>query len=168
MLKELPQEMKITDRILAKDYLLLSDLALPLKDKWEKNIVPAFVFYLHRNGHHTAQLAAACQCFYLFFRFHSLDDGETRKNILLGDYFFSRFLELLVLSGNNHLLPRFCQFVMTKCQQPPAKSFSLGELLPFISLICKESLKGNEKKDQSPHRMPTEEGFPLRQAKPVI
>ena len=169
MLKSLPEEIKTTDRILAQDYQLLADLGLPLKDKRERGLIPAFVFSLHGNNCLTPYLAAACQCFYLFFRFHTALNEETRKNILLGDYFFSRFLELLLLSNNYQLLSYFCQYVTEKCQdQNFAEHFSQYELLPLIQTVCKESQKGKNKEEPAPLRTPQEETFPLRKMKPVM
>ena len=142
MLKVLPENLKKVEDLLDEDYSLLVDLGINLNGNREKELLPAFVLSMYQDGVNTSYLAAACQCFYLFFHFHSLKNQEIRKNILLGDYFFSRFMELLITSGNICLLDYFSGFVIEKSQKKDFnKEFALGELLPFISSVLKEAKK---------------------------
>ena len=142
MLIVFSKEMKMVDNLLEEDYALLADLNINLLETAQRNIIPAFVLSRYKAGRNASYLAAACQCFYLFFHFHSLQNTQTRKNILLGDYFFSRFMELLITSDNISLLDHFSNYVIIKGQNKDFnKEFALGELLPFISSILKEANK---------------------------
>ena len=142
MFNILIDELKTVNHLLNNDYDLLASLGIDLLKANDKELLPAFVLSRHKDGINSSYLAAACQCFYLFFRLHSLSDQETRKIILLGDYFFSRFMELLMLSGNIALLDHFSNFVINKSQSKTFnKEFALGELLPFISYILQKTKK---------------------------
>lgn len=115
------------DKLLSEGYRLWNDSALPQLPVSERYIASDEVAAVY-NGAHYAELAAACQCFYLFRKLHCMLQNYPTWATLLGDYFFSQFSKNLIPIDSVALTDSFSRYLSADTQS----SFNTQEYLSFI------------------------------------
>lgn len=76
----------------------------------EKMEIPEIVAQVYK-GECVSELAAACQCFFLFRKAHEYAAGKAAQAALLGDYLFSRFSHYLIPIDSTKLIDEFADFL---------------------------------------------------------
>jgi hypothetical protein len=113
--EELAQSRVKADTLLAEGYRLWSESGLPLLPRSERCSVIDAALKAY-DGKYSAEFAAACQCFYLFRRLHSLVQQHPTTATLLGDYFFSQFSKNLIPLDSVPLINAFSSFLADEIQ----------------------------------------------------
>jgi len=108
--EELAQSRIKADKLLAEGYRLWSESGLPLPTESERYFAIDAALKAY-NGKFSAEFAAACQCFYLFRKLHSLAQQHPAAATLLGDYFFSQFSKNLIPLDSVPLINAFSAFL---------------------------------------------------------
>lgn len=103
------------------------DSALPQLPASERYLASDEIAAVY-NGVYSAELAAACQCFYLFRKLHSMLQNYPTWATLLGDYFFSQFSKNLIPIDSVALTDSFSRYLTADTQA----SFNTQEYLSFI------------------------------------
>lgn len=115
------------DKRLSEGYRLWNDSALPQLPVSERYLASDEIAAVY-NGAYDAELAAACQCFYLFRKLHCMLQNSPAWATLLGDYFFSQFSKNLIPIDSVELTDSFSRYLTADTQS----SFNTQEYLFFI------------------------------------
>ncbi len=113
--------------LLAEGYCLWSQSPLPELPYSERYIAADEATRVYR-GKNAAELAAACQSFYLFRKLHSMAGDYPEWATLLGDYFFSQFSKNLIPLDSVPLTDSFAAYLSADTQS----ALCLEEYLEFI------------------------------------
>lgn len=76
----------------------------------ERKEIPETIARVYK-GDYVSELAAACQCFFLFRKAHEYAEGEAAGAVLLGDYLFSRFSHYLIPIDSTRLIDEFASLL---------------------------------------------------------
>lgn len=98
------------DNYLKDSYLLWEKFGFKELTKKEKYEVPEIIASVY-EGDHVCELAAACQCFFLFRKAHEKVEENTSQATLLGDYLFSKFSNYLIPVDSTKLIDEFADLL---------------------------------------------------------
>lgn len=103
------------DSLLAEGFLLWKESGLPALPESERYFAANEVVSVY-DGEYTAELAAACQCYYLFRKLHGMVQEKPAWATLLGDYFFSQFSKYLLPLDSVPLIDAFSAYLKKDTQ----------------------------------------------------
>ncbi len=103
------------DIYLAEGYLLWTQNRLPVLSEPERYLVADVIADVYRGPHKT-ELAAACQCFFLYRKLHGMADQFAERATLLGDWFFSQFSRYLIPIDSVELIDAFSEYLSEDTQ----------------------------------------------------
>ena len=144
-LMETASMMLAVNELLLEDYMMLDSLNAPMPSEEEKHYIPALIIAemsvaaSDPDGKKAVLLAAACQCFYMFRKFHYGREWNESLSIILGDYFSSRFSHFLVELDLKELPGKFSEFLQWDCEYAISggDAFPLAEYVAFCRGICR-------------------------------
>ena len=116
--------------LLADGYRLWSDSPVPELSHSQRYIASNMAAQVYR-GKHSAEFAAACQCFYLFRKLHTMVEEYPKWATLLGDFFFSQFSKILIPLDNVQLINEFSRFLNSDTQS----DWELQNYMDFIKSL---------------------------------
>ena len=109
--------MDVVSGQLAEGYSLWESSKLSPPPTSERYVI-ADVMLSEYQGEGAANLAAACQCFWMFRSLHRLTEVDPVNATLLGDYFFSVFSKNLIPLDSVALNGEFARFLAGDVQAP--------------------------------------------------
>jgi len=104
-------------RQLAEGYKLWESTNLPAPDESERYMIADKLLTVYQ-GEHAGNLAALCQCFWLFRKLHGLTEENPVYATLVGDYFFSVFSKNLIPLDSVALNGEFARLLESDVQTP--------------------------------------------------
>jgi len=102
---------------LAEGYALWEDVGLPPLEDSERYKVSDAALAAYQ-GENAANLAALCQCFWLFRKLHGSIEGNPIYATLLGDYFFTVFSKNLIPLDSVALNGEFARLLASDTRKP--------------------------------------------------
>jgi len=116
--------------ILAEGYKIWASTALPALPESERYAASDSSLSVY-GGEFAANLAAACQCYWLFRKLHRMVGDHPVHATLLGDYFFSLFSQNLIPVDSVELNNEFARILAEDTQKP----MEMGDYLCFIGTL---------------------------------
>lgn len=128
------------DELLADGYRMWEEYRLPVLTDEERHQAAECAAAAWDSTDFTLEYAAACQCFYLFRRLHTMVEEHPEQVTLLGDYFFSRFSHFLIPIDSTRLIDLFSEYLKGDAlrQSEGKKDFDPDGYLRFIRETAKE------------------------------
>lgn len=103
------------DTLLEEGYRLWDESSLPAQYQSERYFAVDAASAVYQ-GKYSSEFAAACQCFYLFRKLHSMIQEYPAMATLLGDYFFSQFSRNLIPLDSVPLINAFSSYLAAEIQ----------------------------------------------------
>ena len=102
---------------LDEGYRLWESTDLPAPEEPERYMISDALLAVYQ-GEHAGNLAALCQCFWLFRKLHGLTEENPVYATLVGDYFFSIFSKNLIPLDSVALNGEFARLLASDAQIP--------------------------------------------------